>query len=55
MDRIRSRELSLPLVLDDDEGPKPGDCATGCTNRSDKHAWLARDTDLAELHRQLAD
>lgn len=55
MARITSRDLALPLTFEDDEGPKPGDCATQCTNKTNKAATLAGEADLAELHRQLAD
>ncbi len=53
MARISIRDLALPLTLEDDEGPKPGECATNCTNKTNKTAALATDADLAELHRQL--
>lgn len=54
MARITSRDLALPLTLEDDVTPGPGDCATGCTNKSTKVVDRAGDTELAELHRQLA-
>jgi hypothetical protein len=54
MARITSRDLALPLTFEDDVTPGPGDCATGCTNKSTNVADRASDTELAELHRQLA-
>lgn len=54
MARITSRDLALPLTFEDDVTPGPGECATGCTNKSSNVADQATDADLAELHRQLA-